>query len=106
EPLLALARRAQLGGERLDARDLVPRPLELGGETRLVGERRGALVLGAAGGVERLAEIVLPVRRATLEGRLELLARAVLVRRARLRLGEPGAQPIDLEGELPRLRHV
>jgi hypothetical protein len=53
-----------------------------------------------------LLRLVLSGRGAALERRFELLARALLVRRARFGLGELGAQAIDLRGLLGDARRI
>jgi hypothetical protein len=94
----------------LRARVLSRRPraelLQLHREVGILGGEARARRLGAARRLEGRAQLAMHRGGAALERSLELLARALLVRRARLRLGQPRPQAVDLRLQLGDLRLV
>src|SRR5262249_43801639 len=89
-----------LGGELGDAALLARGPArelrELGREPLVLRGQRGARRLGTPRRLDGTPELQLARARAALDGGLELLAGAVRVRRAGLRLRELGAETVDL----------
>jgi hypothetical protein len=93
--------------QRLDAIDLVACPVELGLQAGLLGRDVRVGGLRTSGDVTGLAQLLQRRAAVALQRRLELLACAMLVRRAGLRFGEPRPQAVDLRGEHGRrMRHA
>src|SRR5262249_363957 len=83
----------ELGADRLRMRGGL---LQLGTQPSVLGGERDACGLGVTGRLVGVTEVFLDRRRTALVRRLQLFARALLVRRAGLPLGEPCPQTVDL----------
>ena len=88
--------------ERLGAYRFLTPPLQLVAEPRLLRGERCPRGLGLPGCLERLSQLELADRRASLERRLELLTGPVLVGGAGFRLRQARSQAVDFRGVLTR----